>query len=80
MQTTVQITDQMHQWIKQQISAGEYSDPNEIVGEALRLLKARQERDNLELAYLQKKVATGVDQADSGNFSSRSVRDIVSGV
>jgi antitoxin ParD1/3/4 len=76
-ETHIHITDQMHHWINEQISAGSYHDKEEVVSEALRLLKSRAERDALELAYIRKNIAAGVEQADRGEFSPRDIMDII---
>lgn len=75
--TSIHITSQQQDWIASKLHTGEYNNASEVIREAIRLLKSQDERDSLELAYLRQKITTGLDQAERGEFSKRSVMDIL---
>lgn len=75
--TSISITDQQNDWISSKIASGDYNNASEVFREGLRLLKAREEREHLELELLYQKVNAGVSQADHGEFSGRDVRRII---
>ena len=75
--TSVNLTDSLFEWINTKVAAGEYNNASEVFREALRLMKSRDERGELELANLRQKVAAGLAQAERGEFSPRDVRQII---
>ena len=50
------------------LNTGLYQSQSEILREALRLLKEREELRNLRLSELRKEIAVGAEQADRGEF------------
>ncbi len=77
--TSINITKQLHDWITCKVESGDYNNASEVFREGLRTLKARDEREQLELELLRHKVGTGVEQANNGNFSKRTINQIVAG-
>ena len=75
--TSVNITDQLNNWISQKVKSGDYNNASEVFREGLRVLKSRDERDQLELELLRHKVGVGVEQANNGNFSERNINTII---
>ena len=75
--TSINITDQLNEWIAAKVNSGDYNNASEVFREGLRLLKARDEREKLEIELLIQKVNTGVAQANSNNFSPRDIRTII---
>jgi antitoxin ParD1/3/4 len=60
------------------LKTGLYQSQSEILREALRLLKEREELKGLRLAGLRKEIALGVREADRGKFvdGTRTFADI----
>jgi antitoxin ParD1/3/4 len=56
------------QFIAELLQSGHYQSQSEVVREALRLLKEREESKNLHLAGLRAEIARGAKQADRGDF------------
>lgn len=50
------------------LKTGLYQSQSEILREALRLLKEREELRNLQMSGLRKEIAIGVEQAERGEF------------
>lgn len=75
--TSINITDQLNEWISQKVSSGDYNNASEVIREALRLMKNSDERAQLELDFLRQKVLAGVDQADRNIYSSRNIAQII---
>lgn len=76
--TSINIPEQMNNWISQKVASGDYNSASEVFREAIRMLKARDELNSLELEFLRQKVRTGVYQADNGQYSSRDIKQIIS--
>lgn len=75
--TSIHITDELNQWIASKVGSGDYNNASEVFREGLRVLKARDEREQLELDLLRSKIGAGLEQANSGQFSKRSIADIL---
>ena len=75
--TSVNITEQQNSWIINKVASGDYNNASEVFREGLRALKARDERENLELQLLRQKVGFGVNQANNGEFSTRDINQII---
>jgi len=50
------------------LKTGQYQSQSEVVREALRLLKEREEIKNLRLTQLRREISIGAQQADRGEF------------
>ncbi len=75
--TSVNITKQLNDWIARKVSSGDYNNASEVFREGLRLLKARDEKEQLELELLRHKVGVGVLQTNNGDFSNRNIEQII---
>ncbi len=75
--TSIHITEQLNDWISSKVESGDYNNASEVLREGLRVLKARDEREALELELLRHKVGVGVEQANNGNFSDRNIGQII---
>ena len=53
-------------FVQQEIDTGRYPSPEEVVHEALWLLKDKADLRALKLAELRKQIAVGIEQADRG--------------
>ncbi len=75
--TSVNITDELNSWINSKVASGDYNNASEIFREALRVLKARDEREKLELELLRHKVNLGIEQANNKQFSNKTIDQII---
>ena len=64
----VNLGPELDQFIAGLLQSGLYQSQSEVVREALRLLKEREELKQLRLAELRKQIALGGQQADRGEF------------
>lgn len=76
--TSIHITEQLQDWISQKVASGDYNNASEVIREALRQFKSNDEKDQLELMVLRENIARGYRQAEAGQFSERTVEDILS--
>ena len=65
---TLNLTDEQAEAIRQLLADGGYDDASQVVDEALRLLKARQEEQEAELEWLRSEVQKGFDAFERGEF------------
>ena len=77
--TSIHITEQLNDWIACKVESGDYNNASEVFREGLRVLKARDEREALELELLRHKVGVGIQQADHNEFSNRTMNQIIAG-
>jgi len=56
------------EFVSELLETGLYQSQSEIVREGLRLLKERQDFNNLQLSRLRAEIAQGAKQADRGEF------------
>ena len=64
----VSLTTQLEKLVQQKVSSGLYNSASEVVREALRLLEERDMLKELKLQALKKDIASGLEQADNGEF------------
>ena len=62
---TISLPPEWQKFIEEKVSAGQYSDANAVVVEALRAVRDREAR----LESLRREIQVGVDQADRGELS-----------
>lgn len=55
-------------FVEKMLETGLYQSQSEILREALRLLKEREDAKKLRLAELRREIARGSEQADRGEF------------
>ena len=72
----VSLTSELERLVNERVRSGMYSSASEVVREALRLLKERDELPREHLERLRKDVAIGIEQADRGQLAPLSVRKI----
>ncbi len=70
----ITISSELEKIIEYKISSGGYQNASEFIREAI--LRAV-EHDQLKLSKLNKAVSIGIEQAERGEFSKRSVQDII---
>jgi antitoxin ParD1/3/4 len=65
-QMEIPVSPEMERWIARMIADGRYEDMDEVVYEALQLLKEREEDPVARLDALRRDVRIGLDQLDRG--------------
>ena len=68
------LTSELEKIIEYKINSGGYQNASEFIREAI--LRAV-EHDQLKLSGLNEAVSIGIEQAERGEFSNRSVQDII---
>ncbi len=58
----------LDEFVANLLKTGLYQSQSEVLREALRLLKQREEWKSVRLAELKKEIALGIHQADRGEF------------
>lgn len=76
----VSLTPELAAFVEREVGFGDFSAASEVVGAALRLLRRERELRAERLAVLRREVMLGVEQADRGDFSSRSIEEIADAV
>lgn len=64
----VNLTDQQAEFIRQRVASGDYNNASEVVRDALRLLKAREEEYETRLDALRAELQKGFDDIEAGRY------------
>lgn len=74
----VSLTPELEAKVRAKVKSGLYNNASEVIREALRFMEQNQELlMQLKLDRLRAEVKIGADQAERGEFSRRTVQDIV---
>lgn len=73
----VSLTQHLEAFVREKVESGRYNNASEVVREALRLLEQHDELHQLKLDRLREAVHSGLRQVEAGEFSPRSVEDII---
>jgi antitoxin ParD1/3/4 len=73
----VSLKPELERFIAEKIKAGEYASANDIVNEALEVLKEQDEFTPEHEAYLRSEVRKGLKQLDGGQRSNFRAKDII---
>jgi antitoxin ParD1/3/4 len=76
----VNLTPALADFVAREVENGDYQNASELVRAALRLLRREKERDELKLSWLRYEVGRGLEQANAGEFSTRSLDEIAEDV
>lgn len=75
----ISLTPQLESKVKAKVDSGLYNNSSEVIREALRFMEENQDIiQQMKVNHLRQAVAIGADQAENGEFSPRSVQDIIS--
>ncbi len=75
----ISLTPELESKVKEKVQSGYYNNASEVIREALRYMdKNEQLLDYLKVERLRYEVNKGAIQAESGKFSQRNVKDIIS--
>ncbi len=72
----VSLTPELTQYVQTKVESGLYHSASEVVREGLRLLKEKELLQEARLMTLRQEIQQGIDQADQGEFSNRSIVDL----
>lgn len=75
----VSLTDELQTWIEGRVQSGLYRSSSEVVREAIRLLREREQMKELRRDELKRRIQEGIDDLDAGrsvDFSEQVVADI----
>ncbi|AZN99649.1 type II toxin-antitoxin system ParD family antitoxin [Mesorhizobium sp. M9A.F.Ca.ET.002.03.1.2] len=73
----VSLPSDMVEFVEHEVSQGGYGSSSEVVREALRLLRHEKAQQAEKLAILRREISIGVEAANAGRFSKKSVTDIL---
>lgn len=76
----VSLTDEMVKFVEEEVAAGDYVSASEVVRDALRALKHDRDVEENKLRILREEIGKGIDDADNGRFSGRTVDGILQDV
>ncbi len=75
----VSLTPELEAKIRSKVESGLYNNASEVIREALRYMEQNQELIiQLKMDRLRAEVAVGANQAENGEFSRRTVQEIIS--
>ena len=72
----ISLTAEQASFVEQLVACGEYLCPEEVVGDAVRLLRDLKELERIRLERLRKEIAIGVEQADRGELVELDMEEI----
>jgi antitoxin ParD1/3/4 len=76
----VSLTEDMVRFVEAEVSSGDYVSASEVVRDALRVMRHDRLLEETKLRLLREEIGRGIEAADSGAFSDRSVSDILQDV
>lgn len=74
----ISLPEGLERFVNDQVELGLYTNQDEVARDALRLLERREEVRRLKLQRLRKAIQAGDDQIARGEFSERSIAEIIS--
>jgi antitoxin ParD1/3/4 len=72
----VSLTAELEQYVQSKVDSGLYHSASEVIREGLRLLKDKDNLQEIQLKTLRQDLQQAIDQADRGEFSQRSIADL----
>jgi antitoxin ParD1/3/4 len=76
----VSLTEELADYIEREVCGGDYMSASEVVRDALRVMRHEKDLDAAKLEILRSEVGKGIEQAERGEFSLRTVRQIMQAV
>ena|SRR5947209_17171347 len=79
----VSLTPELESIVSEKLASGEYKSAHEVLGEALRLLKERDEQRRQELDVLRSEIRVGLEQLDRGEatvYDDDSLKELFEGI
>lgn len=72
----ISLTGDLAEYIEAEVSSGDYASANDVVREALLLMRHEREAEQDKFRILKEAVQAGIDEADRGEFSNKSLDEI----
>jgi len=69
----ISITTQLDRFVRDKVKSGLYNNSSEVVREGLRLLRQRDESEQLKLEILRREVRNGIVAGDKGSYATQSL-------
>ena len=66
----VSLTPSLEQYVRDCASTDDYNNASEVVREAIRLHKQREEHRQLKLQRLREAIQVGIDDTEKGNYTT----------
>ena len=76
----VKLTPEMADFVSSELATGDYLSASELVRDALRSLRRDRDIESQKVELLRRKLDIGIEQAERGEFSTRSVMEIAASV
>ena len=76
----VSLTSEMVKFVEDEVASGDYVSASEVVRDALRALWHDRDVEDVKLQLLREAVDIGLQEADEGKFSDRSIEEIAQDV
>lgn len=73
----VSLTPRLTDYVREKVESGRYNNASEVVREALRLLEQQDELRQIQIERLREAIHLGEQQALRGEFSERTVDQII---
>jgi len=74
----ISLTPQLESQVKAKVNSGLYNNSSEVIREALRFMEENRDIvQQMKINHLRQAVAIGANEAEQGEFSSRSVQNII---
>lgn len=67
----------IERYIQIKIDSGMYQTPSQVIGDALNTMKTIEAQNARKLRLLKEYVQVGIDAANRGEFSNKSILDII---
>ena len=64
----VSISPQLEEWIQEKVQSGYYQTASEVIREALRLLREKEQFREIKIEELRKRIAAGIGDLENGRF------------
>ena len=76
----VSLTSELVKFVEDEVASGDYVSASEVVRDALRALRHDRDVEDVKLQLLREAVDIGLQEADEGKFSDRSIEEIAQDV
>jgi len=73
----VSLPKALAEFVEAEVASGAYSTASEVVRDGLRMLREERAVYEEKLAILRREIQIGIDEVEAGNFSDRTVEEIL---
>lgn len=72
----ISLTTQLDRFVRDKVKSGLYNNSSEVVREGLRLLRQRDETEQLKLEILRREVQRGIEAGDKGSYVTQTLDEL----